>query len=66
TEAQFRNEQAGIAEFSVTHAGSLRIHPELAACRLQVGRFATEQPNARSVFQQRRDEAVSACAAMRG
>jgi len=30
------------------------------------GRFATERPNARSVFQQRRDEAVSACAASPG
>jgi hypothetical protein len=28
--------------------------------------FTTEQPNARSVFQQRRDQAVSACAASPG
>jgi hypothetical protein len=30
------------------------------------GRFTAEQPNARSVFQQRRDDAVSACAASPG
>jgi hypothetical protein len=42
--------------------GSLEFIVELAVFTLHDDRFTAERPNARSVFQERRSEAVSACA----